>query len=642
MCAFWSKTRLVSQKSRKSRSERRLRLGIQILEDRSLMAWSGIPPTTVSIGSSTAVTLNSQGDASGAAAIASSEVDYFRFTAGQTGSYRLAATTPSSNLDTVLGVFSSSGQRLAYNDDISSANRDSQLTLNLTAGNTYYFGITNYTGTAGGSYSWLVDGPAPTVADDAYEQNDSFAAAYNLGSLTATRTISGLKMADSQDWFKFTMNGAGATSDYVRIDFTHAQGDLDVQLYNASGSLLRTSNGTGNSEQISLNGLGAGTYYVKIYGYNGAFNPNYSLAIDPGAAAVTPSNKILYLNFDGASISRTDLVRYAGNEWYTGSVNNLDSDGNGISVQPFLSARADREQIITQMMTMVQTDLNAFGIEVRRHTGLAVENQGATTIFLGQATLTNGLGHVAGDIDYTNNNRTDIAFVNNEYGWGTANDTAITLADVTLHEAGHTFGLHHVNSGTALESMGRRYSTPVGTQWVVNTSFMNQQFAGYAPHGTTPQNSYQVMAQNFGTVAGALSASSVASRQFDNPGMVFHLDCGLDQMLLNVQGEHAEHDEYAEHADELGVFADLALGSLPDDQIADLDLPGLAGFTADDQLPVRSNLRSGLNLASLNNGGPQLTATDSEVSRGMQNRSAEWSGLVDNVLALGLELDLIA
>src|SRR5688572_30321805 len=153
MCAFWSKTRWVSQKSRKPRSDRRLRLGIQTLEDRSLMAWSGIPPTTVSIGSSTAVTLNSQGDASGAAAIASSEVDYFRFTAPTTGSYRLAATTPSSNLDTVLGVFNSSGQRLAYNDDISSANRDSQVTLNLTAGNAYYFGITNFTGTAGGSYS---------------------------------------------------------------------------------------------------------------------------------------------------------------------------------------------------------------------------------------------------------------------------------------------------------------------------------------------------------------------------------------------------------------------------------------------------------------------------------------------------------
>ena len=74
-----------------------------------------------------AVTLNSQHDASGTATIASTEVDYYSFTATTSGSYVISATTPSSNLDTVLGVLSSSGQRLTYNDDISyPSNTDSR------------------------------------------------------------------------------------------------------------------------------------------------------------------------------------------------------------------------------------------------------------------------------------------------------------------------------------------------------------------------------------------------------------------------------------------------------------------------------------------------------------------------------------
>jgi hypothetical protein len=91
-------------------------------------------------------------------------VDYYSFTATRTSSYTISATTPASNVDTVLGVFSSNGARLAYNDDIVyAANTDSRVTMNLTAGVRYYVGITNYSAASRGSYSWTVDGPAAPV-----------------------------------------------------------------------------------------------------------------------------------------------------------------------------------------------------------------------------------------------------------------------------------------------------------------------------------------------------------------------------------------------------------------------------------------------------------------------------------------------
>ncbi len=639
---------------------RPIALRLEEMEERLVPSWGSVPPATITPPSSyVSVNLNSQGDATGNASITNNEIDWYRFTATTGGSYLFEALTPSSNLDTVIATYTSSGSRVGYNDDISSSNTDSRFTITLTAGAVYFFGVTNYTGTAGGSYTWKIDGPA-APADDAYEENDTMAAAYNFGTLTADRTVTGLVMNDAADYYKFTMSAAGTTAHSVSISFTHSQGDLDMRLYNSSGTQVGSSTGSGNSETISLNGLAAGTYTIYVYGYNGAKNPNYTLSIKPAVAAnddayedndtlataynlgtltstrqianlqmrdaadwfrfttsftgtashsvsisfthsqgdldlklynssgtqigastgtgnsetislngvvagtyyvqvygyqgvqnpnytltITPpssggstGNKILYLNFDGATISRTDLVRWAGSYW---NPDDLDSDRNGITVQPFLRNRADRETIISQMISMVQADLTAYGMTVQRHYGLAVEGQGATTIFLGPATLTGGGYHIACDIDYGNNNPTDIAFVGDE-DWGSAANTAITMADVTLHEAGHTFGLWHVASGTALESMGLRYNTPQ-SQWVQDTRFLDQTFnayvsGGYA-HGPGPQNSHQSMLAWSGGSGGSGgggggSSSNVALVDTSGRG-VFRVIGSDDADLITVQ-----------------------------------------------------------------------------------------------------------
>ena len=69
------------------------------------------------------------------AAITASEVDYFTFLAPSTGNYRLAAATPSSTLNTVLGVYNAVGGLAASNDDIvPGSNTDSAVTVALTGG----------------------------------------------------------------------------------------------------------------------------------------------------------------------------------------------------------------------------------------------------------------------------------------------------------------------------------------------------------------------------------------------------------------------------------------------------------------------------------------------------------------------------
>ena len=333
----------------------RIRLNVENLEERVVPAWAGVPPTAIGLPAYTAVTLNAQRDAAGNASIANSEVDYYSFVAPTAGTYRFAATTPTSNLDPVLGVFNSSGQRVAYNDD-ANGSTDSNLTVNLNAGQRYYFGITNYTGSGNGTYTWLVDGPNPTTpaptptptptpTDDAYENNDSQAQAYNLGTLNNSQTINNLQMRDGQDWFRFTTTGAATSASQVAIAFTHSQGDLDLRVYNSAGQLVGRSEGTGNSEAVSLNGQAAGTYFVQVFGYNGAVNPNYSLSINPAVAAPTPTPTPtpapgafdVALSYNGLSSSQIAIFEQAAARWEAIIVGDLpNATWNGQAVDDVL------------------------------------------------------------------------------------------------------------------------------------------------------------------------------------------------------------------------------------------------------------------------------------------------------------------
>ena len=62
------------------------------------------------------------------------------------------------------------------------------------------------------------------------------------------------------DWFAVPAGGA------VRIDFSHAAGDLDLSAHDASGGQLDASQGTGDREEVSVPPGGR----VRVYGWRGA------------------------------------------------------------------------------------------------------------------------------------------------------------------------------------------------------------------------------------------------------------------------------------------------------------------------------------------------------------------------------------
>ncbi|MDF1666360.1 MAG: pre-peptidase C-terminal domain-containing protein, partial [Planctomycetota bacterium] len=99
-------------------------------------------------------------------------------------------------------------------------------------------------------------------SDDNFEPNNSQSAAATVSA----GNYPNLNCNDN-DWFKVTLPNAGDLK--IDVEFTHSDGDLDITVHSSSAQLGK-SDSTANRESVDLTNLAAGTYFVRIYGYNGA------------------------------------------------------------------------------------------------------------------------------------------------------------------------------------------------------------------------------------------------------------------------------------------------------------------------------------------------------------------------------------
>ena len=103
------------------------------------------------------------------------------------------------------------------------------------------------------------EGAGTGTCTDALEPNDARTTASTIAG-----TVDDLRIcAADQDWLRINAGGT------VRIEFTHATGDLDLAAYDSTGAQTTTSAGTGNTESVTVP-LGG---YVRVFGYNGAQAP---------------------------------------------------------------------------------------------------------------------------------------------------------------------------------------------------------------------------------------------------------------------------------------------------------------------------------------------------------------------------------
>lgn len=139
----------------------------------------------------------------------------------------------------------------------------------LVAGTVYEWAVR--TNCAGGSSAFSATSTFTTSAasactNDSYETNETRTAAKTLSVNT---TYSAMKICPNDvDWFKFS---SSSSQRKVRVRIYNLPADYDLELYSSNGTLLGTSaNGGTTNEGIYYNASGTGTYYVKVFGYNGA------------------------------------------------------------------------------------------------------------------------------------------------------------------------------------------------------------------------------------------------------------------------------------------------------------------------------------------------------------------------------------
>lgn len=107
-----------------------------------------------------------------------------------------------------------------------------------------------------------------TTCTDAWENNNTSGTARTIAVNTNIQAIIG--SSSDNDWFKFTNTSSQSR---IRIDLTNLPADYDVRLYRGTNTQVGIGqNGGTTSEVIILNTTTVATYYVRVYGYNGAFN----------------------------------------------------------------------------------------------------------------------------------------------------------------------------------------------------------------------------------------------------------------------------------------------------------------------------------------------------------------------------------
>jgi len=154
----------------------------------------------------------------------------------------------------------------------------------------YYVQVDGAKGATSPDYMLTIDAPEAGIDPDHLEPNDARNRATDLKTVEGTVEIADLSIhaPGNDDWFRFQTAAGADMGHYVRIDFEHALGDLDVALYRGS-DIVGASPSVADFEQIGLDGLPKGEYFLRVYGYSDAVNPQYTVTIEaPVAVPLVP------------------------------------------------------------------------------------------------------------------------------------------------------------------------------------------------------------------------------------------------------------------------------------------------------------------------------------------------------------------
>lgn len=174
----------------------------------------------------------------------------------------------------------------------------------LTAGSTYDWRVRTNCSAGSSVYAqaqFTTTGGNP--CSTAFEPNETQAAAAAITSgVTNSAAISS---STDVDYYKITTT---ATSNNVYNLVGPSGVDYDLYIYNSAGTQIGSGTGATATETVTLNNQAAGTYYIKVIGYNGA-NSTTCYTIKATATTVTSCQSSYDVSTNG-TISGAALIPF--------------------------------------------------------------------------------------------------------------------------------------------------------------------------------------------------------------------------------------------------------------------------------------------------------------------------------------------
>ncbi len=159
----------------------------------------------------------------------------------------------------------------AVDSSVSSNDNEVVYTARATTRDTYFIKVYQFGANPGRLEYGMIANVFENCQDDPVgpsgEQNDSRQEASIMPSFGESRQICDY----DDDWYFFTLT----RQQNLRLDllFTHAQGDIDLALYDRdSGDRIKIALSSTDNEILEEENLAAGNYAARVYGFNGSQN----------------------------------------------------------------------------------------------------------------------------------------------------------------------------------------------------------------------------------------------------------------------------------------------------------------------------------------------------------------------------------
>jgi hypothetical protein len=222
----------------------------------------------------------SLGAANQAAITTSTDNDYFRITTTTTSNNTFSLAGPG-GVDFDMNIFNSAGTQIGSG---TGSTATETLTLSSQPAGTYFIRIFGYNGATSASCYTITATAASITGCASSLDNSTNGTAPGAATIPFNTNVTGLiSPTGDVDFYRFVITTGGTAT----ITLSTLPADYDVQLISSDGTTqLAISQAGGTSSETISRTYTPGTYFVRVYGYNGANNATtcYTLRVAPGTA----------------------------------------------------------------------------------------------------------------------------------------------------------------------------------------------------------------------------------------------------------------------------------------------------------------------------------------------------------------------